>query len=70
VPPDLDCVFYVSRAPEITFSEGMFHISYEIGREARFEIVLSPHTFLLTRRRAAAAEAEFHAHGKIVHAGH
>jgi hypothetical protein len=43
----------------------MFHICYEIGREARFEVVMSPHAFLATRRKGAAAEAEFHDHGAV-----
>jgi hypothetical protein len=53
MPPDLDCVFYIGKTPTIDFRDGMFHICYEIGRHARFEIVLSPQTF---RRGMALAE--------------
>jgi hypothetical protein len=61
MPPDLDCVFYISKAPRITFGGGMFHICFEIGRQARFEVVLSPHVYLTARRRADKAIAEFEA---------
>lgn len=46
---DLDAVFYVANAPRVEFHDGMFHISYSIGRNAVFEIVMPPRVFLKTR---------------------
>lgn len=63
---DLDAVFYVSRVPEIAFSEGVFHVAYEIGK-CRFEFAMPPSVFLKAIASANRASDEFHEGcGKVV----
>jgi hypothetical protein len=57
---DLDAVFFVQSSPEIELREGMFYVCYEIGRSARFEVVLPPHVFLKALKRATLVAGEFH----------
>lgn len=58
---DLDAVFFIGRPPTITFREGMFHICYDIGKRAAFELVMSPNTFLRARKAGAQAVSAFEA---------
>jgi hypothetical protein len=56
---DLDAVFFVSDCPEIAFRDGLFHIGYDIGKNARFEVVLSPSTYLKALRCANELAAKW-----------
>lgn len=70
MPTDFEAVFYVSRPPSVEFRDGLFHISFGIGRSAQFEIVMSPHTFIKMRRINGIAAAGFHEGGENVVAMH
>jgi hypothetical protein len=64
---DLDAVFYVRNAPEISFeNDGMFHVAYDVGKQSRFEFVFSPNTFLKMRRTAGRIVDEFERRGDVV----
>jgi hypothetical protein len=56
----LDCVFFIERTPGIELRDGMVHICYAIGRQAKFEVVLAPSTFLKALRNARQIADEFH----------
>jgi hypothetical protein len=57
---DLDAIFFVPDGPEIRFEDGLFHVCYVIGKQARFEIVLTPKAFLVALRHANRIADEFH----------
>ena len=63
---DLDAVFFVQSSPAIELREGMFYVCYEIGRSARFEVVLPPHVFLKALKRANQVSDEFHESGTVI----
>lgn len=64
---DFDAIFYVKHAPDIRREDGLFHIGYDIGKNARFEVVLTPATFQKALRAARLASDEFHENtGKVV----
>lgn len=70
MPTDFEAVFYVSRPPNVEFRDGLFHISFGIGRSAHFEVVMSPNTFIKMRRANGIAAAQFHEGGENVVAMH
>jgi hypothetical protein len=45
----LDATFYVAKAPTVEFRDGLFHICYDMGKRATFEIVMPPKAFLKAR---------------------
>jgi len=58
---DLDAVFWISQPPTITLRDGMFHICYDIGKRASFELVMSPNVFLKARAAGSKAVRAFEA---------
>lgn len=64
--PELDAVFFIQQLPSVEFREGMFHVCYDIGKQATFEVVMSPNVFLKALKRANKASDEFHAKGDVV----
>jgi hypothetical protein len=64
---DLDAVFYVRNAPEISFeNDGMFHVAYDVGKQSRFEFVFSPNTFFKMRKAASKIVEEVESRGEVV----
>lgn len=57
----LDAVFYIKEPPAVCFEDGLFKVTFQVGVEARFELVMSPNNFLKMRRIAGRAVARFHA---------
>lgn len=60
MPRSLDARFFVDQVPEIELQDGFFRIAYDVGREARLEVVLAPSVYLKALRIANSAAAEFH----------
>ena len=55
---NLDAVFYVDSVPDVFFEAGLFHVCYDIGRDARLEVVMLPDKFekaMLLAKEANAA---------------
>lgn len=63
---DLDAVFFVQHPPVLELVDGMFHVCYDIGKSARFEIVLPPSAFFKALRQANKLSDLFHQGGKVV----
>lgn len=66
MPHNLDCVFFVERGPSIEFRDGLFHICYEVGRSARFEVVLAPSAYFPALAEAVEAGRKFGKGGRVV----
>lgn len=56
----LDAIYYIEKPPLISFEDGMFHVCYDIGKSAHFEVVMSPNVYLKTLRRAHSVVGRFH----------
>jgi hypothetical protein len=56
---DLDCIFWIKKAPKVTFDEGMFHICFAVGKRATVEMVMSPATFLKLRAQSSETVAQW-----------
>jgi len=63
---DLDCVFWIRQPPKVTLESGNFHVCFDVGRNAVFELVMSPNTFLKMRRGGQRVVDEFHASSEVV----
>lgn len=61
MPHDLDAVFFIQVPAHVELRAGLVHICYEIGRQARLEMVIPPAVFLKAVRRANQVADEFHA---------
>lgn len=57
---EIAAVLFVTCCPELEFREGMFHVFFDAGARARFEIVLTPATFLESLRDANGLAEQFH----------
>lgn len=66
MPANIDAVFYCRTVPQILVEDGHFHICYDVGRNARFEIVLPPHVYFKALKRANQAADEFHDNPTVV----
>lgn len=58
---DLDVIFYIQKPPAIEFRDGMFHLCYEVGRKATFEIVMPPKAFMEARMLGSEVLAQWQA---------
>ena len=56
---DFEGVFFIQRAPKIEFRDGLFHVCYDIGKRAIFEVVMQPKTFAAARLASAAELAKW-----------
>ena len=56
---DLDAIFFIDRVPNVSFEDGLFRICYDIGKNARFEIVMRPAVFQQARMLVAEAVAKW-----------
>lgn len=55
----LDAVFFVDCVPDVVFVDGLFHVTYEIGRDARLEVVMLPAIFAKAMLLANEANAQW-----------
>jgi hypothetical protein len=51
----LDATFFVEAVPEIAYRDGLFHVCYEVGHDATFEVVLLPKTYFAAFAKAGEA---------------
>lgn len=40
-----DATFFIGKVPDIEFEDGLFLVSYEIGKQARAKVVMRPAVF-------------------------
>lgn len=59
MPSDLDAVFYIQTPPRVSLEDGMFRVSFDVGKRATFELVMSPATFLKMRAKSAEVVAKW-----------
>ena len=60
---DVDAIFFVGKAPLIEFEDGLFRVSYDIGKHARFEVVMRPKLFMEAMLLAQEATAKWRLEG-------
>jgi hypothetical protein len=56
----LDCSFYIREVPDTSFEDGVFRVSYAIGKQARLDVALPPNVFLKALRAGNRAADAFH----------
>jgi hypothetical protein len=62
----LDAVFFVEQAATVAVRNGLFHITFAVGKAATVELVMLPSAYLAMRRAAGEVVDEFHKHGEAV----
>jgi hypothetical protein len=59
---DFDAIFFVTKAPSVEYKDGLFHICYDIGKHASFEVVMPPKAFVKARLLGSEVLAKWQLH--------
>lgn len=56
---EFDATFFIGTTPDIEFDDGLFLVTYEIGKQARAKVVMRPSVFLKAMLLAEGAIAKW-----------
>jgi hypothetical protein len=62
----LDAVFFVEQAATVAVRNGLFHITFAVGKAATVELVMLPSAYLAMRRAAGVVVDRFHEEAGVV----